>query len=76
MKRGAMKTTLMNYKELNEQLQQVVLQLQSDDISIDDALKAYEEGTELIEKLEDYLKKAKLKITEINTDFETKKSTT
>ncbi|GAC1393027.1 MAG: hypothetical protein NVSMB46_09980 [Candidatus Saccharimonadales bacterium] len=68
-----MKTAAKQYKELNELLQEVVVQLQTENISIDDAIKAYEKGIGLIQQLEEYLQHAKLKIIEINTEYETKK---
>ena len=53
----AAKTTI-NYAELNQELDEILAQLQSTDVDIDESLKLYERGREIIEKMQAYLKTA------------------
>lgn len=52
-----------SYRELKEQLDEVLARLQQDDIDIDEAMKLHEQGTKLVAELETYLKTAENKIT-------------
>jgi len=55
-----------SYSELRQRLDNVLLRLQADDIDIDEALKAHQEGTQLIVELEKHLKQTKTKITKLS----------
>jgi exodeoxyribonuclease VII small subunit len=61
-----------SYQELNNELESVLAQLQSGDLDIDEATKAYEQGMKLIQQLETYVKEAENKITKVKASFETK----
>lgn len=61
-----------DYKELNRELDEVMARLQSDDISIDEAVTAYERGMELLTEIEAHLKTAENKVTKIKASFEAK----
>jgi exodeoxyribonuclease VII small subunit len=50
-----------------EQLDQIMLWFESGDIDIDEAVKKYEEASELISEMEKYLKTAENKIKKIST---------
>jgi len=59
----------MGYEELKRELDQVMLELQREDIGVDEALKAYERGLELVKQIENYLKTAENRILELKTKF-------
>ena len=61
----------LTYAELKLELDTVLDMLQSDDISVDDALKYYERGMELVKELESTLKEAENKITKLKAKFDT-----
>jgi exodeoxyribonuclease VII small subunit len=58
------------YAELKLELDELLDTLQQDDISVDDALKSYERGMELVNLLESTLKDAENKITKLKAKFE------
>lgn len=58
------------YSELKQQLDIVLESLRQDDIDVDDALKAYEQGMELVGLLEAKLKTAENKITKLKQKFD------
>lgn len=64
-----MPTKKNDYNTLNSELDDVLLKLQSDDVDIDEAVKLYERGVQLINELEAYLKSAENKISKIKADF-------
>lgn len=59
-----------DYQTLNEELQAILGKLQSGEITIDEALPAYERGQQLITELEKYLKTAENKITELQAKLQ------
>lgn len=59
-----------SYQEMNKELESLLSDLQSSDMDIDEALKAYERGMELVKELETYLKTTENKIIKIKTQFE------
>jgi len=56
------------YQVLNAELDKVLAQLQSGELDIDEATKAYERGMELVEELEKYLQTAENKIRKLTVD--------
>lgn len=46
------------FRELSDRLETVLVQLQSDDVDVDEALKLHEQGTELLNQLEKRLASA------------------
>lgn len=52
-----------SYQLLKDQLDSIVSKLQEDDLDIDEAMKLHEQGMELVDELEKYLKTAENKIT-------------
>jgi exodeoxyribonuclease VII small subunit len=56
-----------SYREMAEQLDQIMLWFESDDIDIDEAVKKYEEAVKLLDEMEKYLKTAENKIRKITT---------
>lgn len=58
-------TTSKDYHYLSSRLEEVLTQIQSADVSVDEAVALYKEGTELVAALESYLKEAELKITKV-----------
>ena len=65
-----MPTMKPTYAELKLELDRVLDALQQDDISVDDALKNYERGMELVKELETTLKDAENKITKLKAKFD------
>ena len=58
------------YTELRDELDTVLARLQSDDLDIDEAVKLYARGTELVGRLQAHLKSAENVITKLKADFE------
>lgn len=68
-----MTTKKTDYQSLNTELNQVLETLQSTDLDVDQAVKSFERGMQLIEELEIQLKSAENKITKIKQQWEIKK---
>lgn len=58
-----------DYETLTTELDEVLGALQRDDLGVDDALKHYQRGLELVRQLEDYLQSAENTITELKAKF-------
>ena len=56
----------LSFEEALKELEEIVVNLEKGDISLDDAIKAYEQGTLLKEQCEKRLREAKLKVEEID----------
>jgi exodeoxyribonuclease VII small subunit len=65
----AAKQPSKSYRDLNEELEAIIQQLQREDLDVDQAVKDYEQGLKLINQLEDYLKTAENKIVELQAKF-------
>lgn len=61
----------IDYKTLSDELDHVMSHLQNEDIDVDEAIKYYERGLELVKQLETYLEAAENKIKEIKLSFGT-----
>jgi len=59
----------VNYQVLSQELESIVTELQRDDLDIDDALKQYKRGQEIVALLESYLKTAENTVTELKTNL-------
>lgn len=62
-----------DYETLAAELDNVLAALQRDDLGVDEALKNYHRGLELVKQLEDYLQSAENTITELKAKFNTDK---
>jgi exodeoxyribonuclease VII small subunit len=51
-----------NYKAMTQELQVLLADMQAEDLDVDDAIKKYERGQQLITELEEYLETAENKI--------------
>lgn len=58
-----------SYEDLKQELDTILAELQRDDLGVDDALKHYQRGLELVEQLEQHLKKAENTINELKLKF-------
>jgi exodeoxyribonuclease VII small subunit len=58
-----------SYQQLKSELDEIVAQLQSDKLDIDEAAKLYEKGLETITQLEKYLQTAENNITKVRANF-------
>lgn len=65
-----MATKEPDYRTLNDELEAILARLQSGDITIDEALPAYEQGMKLIKQLEQHLKTAENRVTELQAQQE------
>jgi len=63
-------STEKTYKELKNELDKILEVMQRDDIDVDEALKAYQRGMEVVTELEAYLKKAENKIVKLKAKFD------
>lgn len=59
-----------SYQELNRELEEILSDLQSAELDIDEAVAKYERGMAIAKDLEAYLKDAENKITKIKANFE------
>jgi len=59
-----------NFEESLNRLQQISDMLESDDISLEDSIKLYEEGMKLSKICYSSLEKAELKVEQLNKDLE------
>ncbi|NQT25355.1 exodeoxyribonuclease VII small subunit [candidate division KSB1 bacterium] len=57
-----------NFEETFNALQTVVEKLESDEISLEDAVKAYEEGMQMIRQCTTILEKAQIRIEQLSKD--------
>jgi exodeoxyribonuclease VII small subunit len=53
------------YKELSDELQQVMSSLEQGDLDIDEAVTCYERGLAIVKELEAHLRDAENKVTEL-----------
>lgn len=54
-----------SYKSLNAELEDLLQQMQSGDIDLDEAIAKYKQALATVEKMESYLKKAKAEIEKV-----------
>jgi exodeoxyribonuclease VII small subunit len=54
-----------SYADISSELDDVLLQLESENIDVDTATKLYEQGLKLVEELESRLQSAEIKIREL-----------
>lgn len=55
------------YKELSDELERVMNDLEQGDLDIDDAVQCYERGLAIVRELEAHLKEAENKVTQLKT---------
>lgn len=55
----------VDYQALSDNLDALLADLQRSDIQVDEAMKLYEQGLSLIEKLEEHLKQAENELTKL-----------
>lgn len=55
------------YKELSDELAEVMASLEGGELDIDEAVKCYERGLAIVRELEDHLKDAENKVTMLKT---------
>ena len=62
-------TKKIDYKRLSTELDEIIGKLQSNDLDVDEAVKAYEDGMQIAKKLEEYLQSAENKIIKLKNDW-------
>ncbi len=65
-----MATKKVDYRKLNDELDEILERLQSGELSIDEAVPAYERGMRLVKELEAYLQAAENRITEVQAKLQ------
>lgn len=65
-----MATKKIDYKALNQELEDILARLQTD-LDIEEAVQAYERGVTIAKQLETYLKEAENKVTTLKKSWET-----
>lgn len=60
----------VDYQEMNDELQTILDKLQSGELSIDEAMPAYERGLTLVKELETYLKSAQNRVSELQAKLQ------
>lgn len=65
-----MATKKVNYRKLNDELDEILERLQGGELSIDEAVPAYERGMQLVKELEAYLQSAENRITEVQAKLQ------
>jgi exodeoxyribonuclease VII small subunit len=63
-------TAELDYRKLSAELDAILEELQTADLDIDEAVKKYERGMQLVKELEGYLQAAENKVTKIKASFE------
>jgi exodeoxyribonuclease VII small subunit len=58
------------YSQMQSELDDILIKMQSTDTDIDESIKNYEQGLKLIQQMEDYLSKAENQIKEIKAKFD------
>jgi exodeoxyribonuclease VII small subunit len=58
------------YEVLRNELDTVMIELQREDLDVDEAVKYYERGLELVKELEQYLQSAENKVQELKAAFD------
>lgn len=56
-----------SYRELNDELDSVINKLQSNDLDVDEVVKEYTKGVELVKQLEKYLSTARNKVSKLSS---------
>jgi len=62
-----MSNTNQDYQTLSARLDEVLAAMQAPDITVDEAIALYKEGSGLVEALQKYLKDAENRITKLST---------
>lgn len=55
----------IDYRKLNQELETILRQLETNDLDVDEAVVQYQRGVEIVALLEDYLKTAENKVVKI-----------
>lgn len=63
------KSKAVSYEELKTELDAALSELQGSDLDVDEALKQYEQGLELVKQLEAYLEQAENKVKVLKATF-------
>jgi exodeoxyribonuclease VII small subunit len=63
------KSAQLNYEQLKTELDKIMVELQNEDLDVDAALKHYQRGLELVQKLEKYLETAENQVRELKAKF-------
>lgn len=59
-----------DYQALQQRLNEIMQQLQREEVSVDEAIKLYEEGLKTVQKLEQFLGEATVRLRDVKARFE------
>lgn len=62
-----MSNTSKDYQSLSRRLDEILASMQSPDITVDEAIALYKEGSKLVEGLQRYLQDAEVRITKLKS---------
>lgn len=62
-------TKVVDYQKLNQELETLLVDLESGNGDIDKAIKQYQRGMEIVKELETYLKTAENKVQKVKADL-------
>jgi len=65
-----MSTSKKSYRELNEELAEIMAWFESEEVDLDQAVAKYEQATKLLAEMQTYLKSAENKVKKITAKFE------
>jgi len=60
----------VDYQAMSTELDGILLELQQGDLSVDEAMRKYERGLELVKFLESYLKNAENTVSKLKAQYE------
>jgi len=63
-------TKSINYDELNTELSELLSRLEGGELAIDDAVKSYERGIEVVKILENHLRSAENRVRELRDSLD------
>jgi exodeoxyribonuclease VII small subunit len=59
----------VDYQKLNQELETLLMELDSEQGDIDESIKKYQRGMEIVKLLEDYLKTAENKVKKVKAEL-------
>lgn len=66
------KKSQVNYRQLEDELREIIAWFEGDSFDVDEAVKKYERGLQLLKELEDYIGRAENTVRELKTVFSAK----
>ncbi len=58
----------VNYRKLHEELEAILARLETNELEVEEAIKQYQRGSEIVKQLQQYLKTAENKVKKVTTE--------